>query len=338
MRRAVTQAFARPVVEPVNRLVNVLVTDSAQVGALGKVLTQQPVGVLIESTLPGVVGMCEVHIGIQAVGNEGVLGKLLAIVKCQRQALAFVGSQQFDDGLGYTGAVLGVHPLGQGVARLALHQSDQRALVAFADDRIALPVADAAFFINDGRALLDADPVLNHPTALLATGVALAAHLLAAQMTGQITAAALVLVDVLVNGFVADAKSTLQKQPTGHLLGGERQAQISLHMAPLPGANLIGIAPVTLAGTGLVVGLGGLVAAQPAVALNLACDGRYAAIELSGDARVTEPLAAQRVNLVSFFPAQVCVVHVLCFDWLVQGECILHTLDPTYFKIVALRT
>ena len=101
-------------------------------------------------------------------------------------------------------------------------------------------------------------------------------------------------------------------------LRGKRQAQISLHTAPLPGAHLLGIAPVTLAGTGLVVGLlGRLVATQPAVALNLACDGRYAAMEFSGDARATEPLAAQRVNWVSFFPAQVCVAHGLCFDWLV---------------------
>lgn len=84
---------------------------------------------------------------------------------------------------------------------------------------IALPVADAAFLGNDGRALLDADAILEHPAPLLATAVALAPHFLATQVTGQVATAALVLADVLINGLGADAESAFQAQPSGHLSG-----------------------------------------------------------------------------------------------------------------------
>ena len=42
-----------PVVELKDGLVHLLMADPAQVGALGKVLAQQAVGVFIEAALPG---------------------------------------------------------------------------------------------------------------------------------------------------------------------------------------------------------------------------------------------------------------------------------------------
>ena len=145
VRLTAAQTFTRSVVKPIDRLVDLLVTDSEEVGALGKVLTQQAIGVLVESTLPGVIGMREIHIRIQAPGNERVFCKLFAVVKRDRQALAFLGAQQFDDALSHTRAVPGVRPLAQGVARIALHQGDQRAPVVFADDGYRPPSRRCGF-------------------------------------------------------------------------------------------------------------------------------------------------------------------------------------------------
>jgi len=51
--RAVLQALARPVVEFVGDLAQLLVADRSEVDALGEVLAQQAVGVLVRAALPG---------------------------------------------------------------------------------------------------------------------------------------------------------------------------------------------------------------------------------------------------------------------------------------------
>ena len=64
MRGEVTQALSRSVVECVDRIIDFFVGDVEQVGALGEILAQQPVGVFVEPPLPGVVGVREVHLGL----------------------------------------------------------------------------------------------------------------------------------------------------------------------------------------------------------------------------------------------------------------------------------
>ena len=56
-----------------------------------------------------------------------------------------------------------------------------------ADDSVALPVTYAPALVHYGGTLLDTDAILQHTSALLAAGVTLAAYLLAAQVTHQIT-------------------------------------------------------------------------------------------------------------------------------------------------------
>ena len=51
--------------------------------------------------------MRKVDLGVQAIGQELMLGKLLAVVKGQRLADLFVGAQQINDRLRYPSAVLG---------------------------------------------------------------------------------------------------------------------------------------------------------------------------------------------------------------------------------------
>ena len=91
MRCAIAQALAGPVVEPVHRIIHLILAHLEQVSLLGKELTQQAIVVLIEPPLPGAVRMRKVHPGLQTLGDEFMLGKLLAIVKGQRLALGLVG-------------------------------------------------------------------------------------------------------------------------------------------------------------------------------------------------------------------------------------------------------
>ena len=61
---AIAQALARSMVEPVQRIIDLILSDFQQVGLLGEELTQQAIVVLIEPTLPGAVGMRKVHLGL----------------------------------------------------------------------------------------------------------------------------------------------------------------------------------------------------------------------------------------------------------------------------------
>ncbi len=57
-----------------------------QIGALGQVLPQQPVGVLAGTALPGAVGVAEVHLDARARGELTVARHLLALVAGQAVA------------------------------------------------------------------------------------------------------------------------------------------------------------------------------------------------------------------------------------------------------------
>ena len=196
--------------------------------------------------------------------------------------------------------------------------------MAPANDGITLPVAYAAAFVNDGRALLNADAVFERAAPLLPAGVAFAAHLLAAQVAKQVPARALVGVDVLVDAFVADTHWSLQLEPSADLLGGEVQAQVAVHLAPLLCIELACIAPCALAAAGPLMRPGGLVALDTRVALELAGDGRAAAHELCGYDGWGDILATQCVDLVSFFSGQVLVGHRASFR--LAGHWELHPI------------
>ncbi len=216
---AIAQAFSGPVIESVDRIVDLLLCHFQEAGLLGKELAQQAIVILVEPPFPRAVRMCKVHLGLQALGDELVLGKLLAVVKGQRLALRLVGPEQFDNRLCHASAMARVQPAGQGIAGLALHQGDKNPLVALADDGVTLPVANAAALAHHAGALLDANAVLEHASSLLATGVAFAAYFLASQVLDPIATLGLVEIGSLVNAFVADGDGLLQLQSSTALLG-----------------------------------------------------------------------------------------------------------------------
>ena len=63
---------------------DLLKCESPESGALGQILTDEPVGVLVEATLPGMVGVGEVALGVESLGDGLMVGELLAVVIGER--------------------------------------------------------------------------------------------------------------------------------------------------------------------------------------------------------------------------------------------------------------
>ena len=63
------KTFPWPVAEPVHDAADLLKCESPEIGALGQILTGEPVGVLVESALPGMVGVGEVALGVESLGE-----------------------------------------------------------------------------------------------------------------------------------------------------------------------------------------------------------------------------------------------------------------------------
>src|SRR3954471_19440090 len=78
------QGLSRPAVEGDRHSGEVLGAVHAEVGALWKVLAQQPVGVLVRAALPGAVGIAEVDRHASLDPQLGVLGHFRSLIPGQR--------------------------------------------------------------------------------------------------------------------------------------------------------------------------------------------------------------------------------------------------------------
>src|SRR4051812_15562493 len=78
------QGLSRPAVEGDRHGCKVLGAVHAEVGALWKVLAQQPVGVLVRATLPGAVRVAEVDRHASLDPELGVLGHFRSLIPRQR--------------------------------------------------------------------------------------------------------------------------------------------------------------------------------------------------------------------------------------------------------------
>src|SRR3954466_8770954 len=83
------QCLSRPAVEGDRHGCQVLGAVHAEVGALWKVLAQQPVGVLVRATLPGAVGIAEVDRHASLDPELGVLGHFRSLIPGQRSSQLF---------------------------------------------------------------------------------------------------------------------------------------------------------------------------------------------------------------------------------------------------------
>ena len=163
--------------------------QGAQVGALGPVLAQQSVGVLIGAPLPRRLGVAEVDRQVGLSLELGVLGHLVAAVPGDRPAQR---ERQRGNHLGqaHPGQLSGVparqrsqqdEPAG------AFDQGDHRALARAAQQQVALPVARHRPVLGLGRPRRDPDVLgdpQSHPFRPAGLGLSLGA--LCAQVRGQL--------------------------------------------------------------------------------------------------------------------------------------------------------
>ena len=80
MWRLKSQALSRPVIESIHDVVHLLLRQGIQRPALGHILANQPVGILVEPALPRMVRMREIHRRLQRLADGRMVGKLLAVV------------------------------------------------------------------------------------------------------------------------------------------------------------------------------------------------------------------------------------------------------------------
>ena len=85
-RRSPVEGGTGSVVHLVGNGVEVVLAVHREVGALGQILAQHPVGVLARASLPGTVRVAEVHLHARALGEGLMSCHLAALVVGQRLA------------------------------------------------------------------------------------------------------------------------------------------------------------------------------------------------------------------------------------------------------------
>jgi hypothetical protein len=146
----------------------------------------------------------------------------------------------------------------------ALGQREQDRAAGLADHGVGLPVSGAGAFLDELRPLVNRNPTPDLAPAVIAS-VAFPAPLLATQAGMEITATALVRIDILVDPFVTDMQPLLHRQPAVDLLRTPLLARQTLNPFPSSWVNPrlgLGLA----AGQGQVLRLLGTVAAKTPVA------------------------------------------------------------------------
>ena len=96
MWRLKCQALSGPMIEPNHNMLHLLLGQRIQGHAFGHIRANQPAGVLIEPTLPGMAGMGKIHSGVQRLADRCMVGKLLAVVGGNRLGMRLMRIEQFN--------------------------------------------------------------------------------------------------------------------------------------------------------------------------------------------------------------------------------------------------
>src|SRR3989442_9458442 len=79
-----SEGLARPVVQALGDADEIVGAQEGKVGALGHVLAEEPVGVLVRAALPGAVGIAEVDLHPGVDGEEPMARQLAALIPRER--------------------------------------------------------------------------------------------------------------------------------------------------------------------------------------------------------------------------------------------------------------
>jgi len=78
-------------IESIHDVLYICIADRFEVGALGKVLTNQAIGVFIKSALPGMIRMGEIDLRHQRWPHPLMGGKLFAVVGGNSMDMRLIG-------------------------------------------------------------------------------------------------------------------------------------------------------------------------------------------------------------------------------------------------------
>lgn len=181
------QRFSRTVIEFVHDILDFGVGDGAQITVFGEVLSNEPVGVLVRTTLPGGIRMREADAGLKVSGHAFMVGEFPAIVIGEGMHPVLVRGEAARDGGSDRLRGFARNGLNDAVAGLAPHQRHQGTALALADHGVTVPVTQALADLHDGRTRIDRHRVGYAPAPLVAA-IALAPGLLTAQATIELPA------------------------------------------------------------------------------------------------------------------------------------------------------
>ena len=140
--RGKVETFSRARVQPMGDGVQLALGVARQVRALGQVLAQQPIRVLVGAALPRAVGIGKEHPDREPLGQALVLGHLFApIVRQGFPQQRGHMPEFFGEALAGTRRIRPVHPGQDDQARRPLHQGADGRAIAGPLDEVAFPVA-----------------------------------------------------------------------------------------------------------------------------------------------------------------------------------------------------
>src|SRR5690606_4222863 len=282
--------------------------DGPEIAALGQVLSQQAVEILVAAALPRCEGIGEVALGLQNHVDQAVFGELAAVVQCERMDVIDQWMESEHDGAQGGFRLTAGHASQAREAGRALDHG-HHACKARPDDGVALPVADPSALGDDRGALLDAASA--EALALTRGAIAAATALAAAKVFPQGAAPATVFGNALVDALVADGHITVARD----LLGTPVLAKTRLDNRPrrlTDARQRTGI--VTPLSTAPLRVTGRVRAIHLAVATTLPTQGRRMAPHVARDLRERPPSLHHPLDLVPFFLAQVRIAH-RCSTW-----------------------
>ena len=206
------EALSWPSVELPGHGIEFRLRETGKVGALGEILAEQAIGVLVDTALPRAMRIGEVDRDARGLGQSSMLSHLAPLVVGQREPFLRINPIQ-DRAEG------GRRCVGRGVLHLDERHEERRPFDQGADrrcitsalDQVALPVAWNDAFVDLGWALVNADHVGDRASAIFAPGTRATTLAGLTQAGNQLTAqsAARHGIERGVDGLVADLKRGL---------------------------------------------------------------------------------------------------------------------------------
>lgn len=160
-----TEGLAGPVVEPVLHPSQFFNTVDGQIAALGKVLTQQPIRVLVRATQPRTRRIGKEHPLLQKLADVLVVGQLATLIPGQGAPRSGrkLGEHR-DQRVPHRGGAVTARQGDQvHVAAAAVDQGSDRGPAAMPNDQIAFPVPDPFPPLHDIGPLIDEPAGLDEP-------------------------------------------------------------------------------------------------------------------------------------------------------------------------------